>query len=48
VTTVVRAVVADDAEALRRGLRVGDLVGACTMLMDRAVEVLAVGTPVPR
>lgn len=48
-TTVVRAVVADDdAEALRRELCVGDHVEACTMLVDRAVEVLAIGTPAPR
>jgi hypothetical protein len=48
-TTVVRAVIAeDDAEALRRELRIGDPVGACTMLMDRALEVLAIGPPAPR
>jgi hypothetical protein len=49
VMTVVRAVVADDdAEALRHELRVGDPVEACTMLMDRSIEVLANGTPIPR
>jgi len=46
-TTVVRAVV-DADDALRRELCVGDPVEACTMLVDRAVEVLAIGTPVPR
>ena len=48
-STVVGAVVADDdAEALRRELPLGDPAETCTMLMDRSVEVLAIGTPIPR
>jgi hypothetical protein len=40
-TAAVRAVLADeDAEALRRALRAGDHGEACSLLLDRVVEVL--------
>jgi hypothetical protein len=47
--TVIRAVVSDeDAEALHRELRAGDHGEACSLLLDRAVEVLAIGESAPR
>jgi hypothetical protein len=44
-TAAVRALLADeDAEALRSELRAGDHGQACSLLLDRAVEVLTLGT----
>ncbi len=43
-TTAVRAVLADeDAEALRHELRAGAHGEACSILLDRAVEVITLG-----
>jgi hypothetical protein len=48
-TTVIRAVVSnEDTEAHRHVLRAGDHGEACSLLLDRAVEVLTIGKSVPR
>jgi hypothetical protein len=45
---VVLAVVADDAaEALRHELRVGDPGEACSLLLNRAVEILSFAPSAP-